>query len=66
MERRLARTAGIACFKALHWYYENQRVRRLARTVGIAVYFALMTFDRDWSARVHWDCPECGFLDDSV
>nr|WP_138504501.1 hydrogenase maturation nickel metallochaperone HypA [Nostoc sp. PA-18-2419] len=23
-------------------------------------------FDRDWSARVHWDCPECGFLDDTV
>ncbi len=23
-------------------------------------------FDRDWSARVHWDCSECGFLDDSV
>ncbi|MHC5939004.1 hypothetical protein [Nostoc sp.] len=25
-------------------------------------------FDRDWSARVHWDCPnsECGWMDDSV
>ncbi|MEH1799970.1 MAG: hypothetical protein V7L13_12550 [Nostoc sp.] len=25
-------------------------------------------FDRDWSARVHWDCqnPECGWMDDTV
>ncbi len=23
-------------------------------------------FDRDYTARVHWDCFECGFLDDSV
>jgi predicted nucleic acid-binding Zn-ribbon protein len=23
-------------------------------------------FDRDYTARVHWDCPECGWLDDSV
>lgn len=24
------------------------------------------TFDRDYTARVHWDCPECGWMDDSV
>ena len=23
-------------------------------------------FDRDWSARVHWDCAECGWMDDTV
>lgn len=23
-------------------------------------------FDRDYTARVHWDCPECGWMDDSV
>ncbi|QIR41745.1 hydrogenase maturation nickel metallochaperone HypA (plasmid) [Tolypothrix sp. PCC 7910] len=23
-------------------------------------------FNRDWSARVHWDCPECGWMDDTV
>jgi hypothetical protein len=23
-------------------------------------------FDRDWSARVHWDCSECDWMDDSV
>lgn len=23
-------------------------------------------FDRDWSARVHWDCSHCGWMDDSV
>lgn len=23
-------------------------------------------FERDYMARVHWDCPECGWLDDSV
>jgi hypothetical protein len=24
------------------------------------------SFDRDWSARVHWDCQECGWMDDTV
>lgn len=23
-------------------------------------------FDRDYTARVHWDCSECGWKDDSV
>ncbi len=23
-------------------------------------------FHRDWTARVHWDCPECGWMDDTV
>ncbi|MBR8837497.1 MAG: hypothetical protein DSM106950_26680 [Stigonema ocellatum SAG 48.90 = DSM 106950] len=23
-------------------------------------------FDRDYTARVHWDCPECGWMDDVV
>ncbi len=23
-------------------------------------------FERDYIARVHWDCPECGWMDDSV
>lgn len=23
-------------------------------------------FDRDYTARVHWDCPECGWMDDTV
>lgn len=23
-------------------------------------------FDRDYTARVHWDCAECGWMDDSV
>ncbi|MEM6398660.1 MAG: hypothetical protein AAF757_00285 [Cyanobacteria bacterium P01_D01_bin.116] len=23
-------------------------------------------FDRDYTALVHWDCPECGWKDDSV
>lgn len=23
-------------------------------------------FDRDYTARVHWDCPECGWIDDTV
>jgi hypothetical protein len=24
------------------------------------------SFDRDYTALVHWDCPECGWKDDSV
>jgi hypothetical protein len=24
------------------------------------------SFDRDYTARVHWDCEECGWIDDSV
>jgi predicted RNA-binding Zn-ribbon protein involved in translation (DUF1610 family) len=24
------------------------------------------TFERDYTARVHWDCPECGWMDDTV
>lgn len=24
------------------------------------------TFERDYTARVHWDCPECGWMDDSM
>ena len=24
------------------------------------------TFDRDYTARVHWDCAECGWVDESV
>ncbi len=24
------------------------------------------SFDRDYTARVHWDCPECGWMDDTV
>jgi predicted RNA-binding Zn-ribbon protein involved in translation (DUF1610 family) len=23
-------------------------------------------FERDYTARVHWDCPDCGWMDDSV
>ncbi len=23
-------------------------------------------FQRDYTARVHWDCPQCGWLDDTV
>lgn len=23
-------------------------------------------YDRDYTARVHWDCSECGWMDDSV
>lgn len=23
-------------------------------------------FDRDYTVRVHWDCPECGWMDDTV
>jgi len=23
-------------------------------------------FERDYTARVHWDCPECGWIDDAV
>ena len=23
-------------------------------------------FQRDYASRVHWDCPECGWKDDSV
>lgn len=23
-------------------------------------------FDRDYTARVHWDCPECSWMDDTV
>lgn len=23
-------------------------------------------FNRDYTARVHWDCPECGWMDDAV
>ncbi|MGF1939472.1 MAG: hypothetical protein RM347_034895 [Nostoc sp. ChiQUE02] len=23
-------------------------------------------FDRDYTSRVHWDCPECGWMDDTV
>jgi predicted RNA-binding Zn-ribbon protein involved in translation (DUF1610 family) len=23
-------------------------------------------FDRDYVARVHWDCVECGYMDDSI
>lgn len=23
-------------------------------------------FERDYTSRVHWDCPECGWKDDSV
>ncbi|MCG6135134.1 MAG: hypothetical protein MET45_10785 [Nostoc sp. LLA-1] len=23
-------------------------------------------FERDYTARVHWDCPECGWMDDTV
>ena len=24
------------------------------------------TFERDYTARVHWDCANCGWMDDSV
>ncbi|MEH1962283.1 MAG: hypothetical protein V7L05_20895 [Nostoc sp.] len=24
------------------------------------------SFDHDYTARVHWDCPECGWMDDTV
>ena len=23
-------------------------------------------FQRDYTARVHWDCPECGWMDETV
>ncbi len=23
-------------------------------------------FERDYTARVHWDCPSCGWMDDTV
>ncbi|WP_414587045.1 hypothetical protein [Scytonema sp. PCC 10023] len=23
-------------------------------------------FQRDYTARIHWDCPECGWADDTV
>ncbi|MEC4818038.1 MAG: hypothetical protein SAK29_32925 [Scytonema sp. PMC 1069.18] len=23
-------------------------------------------YDRDYTARVHWDCPVCGWMDDTV
>ncbi len=23
-------------------------------------------YERDYTARVHWDCPECGWMDDTV
>ena len=23
-------------------------------------------FDRDYGSRVHWDCAECGWMDDSI
>ena len=24
------------------------------------------TFERDYTARVHWNCPDCGWMDDTV
>jgi predicted RNA-binding Zn-ribbon protein involved in translation (DUF1610 family) len=24
------------------------------------------TFDRDYTSRIHFDCPDCGWMDDSV